>query len=165
MDIQRPILYLEESGFKLPYGIIPGSFPGGINSEFTKERWESIIYNPPDQFPEYVHPDHAASPQPTWAELEAADLAAETRDFREELIEQVNEEATVRISRLYHSSGSRNKEFQVRLSGRDLTKQDAEREKLVDRCHVLEERLMKAATLTELQAIDVTDDANWAITS
>ena len=76
----------------------------------------------------------------------------------------LSSEATNRIAIVYHSQAARNrsKEWQVRLSGVDLTEQDIERVRLITVHDMLEVQIKAAETLAILEAIDVESDAIWA---
>ena len=138
MQITRGIMRMVEGGLiTLPHGAYPGTFPGGLNDEFDQARWDAYQWNPPEGLPEYRTPDPAASPKPTWAQLVEADGQAALADLRARKVLEANEEATCRIARLYHHNAwpDRSKEWQVRLSGVDITAQDAQRNRLVAACH------------------------------
>ena len=168
MDIQNAIQHLQETvGLILPYGVIPGSYLGGLNSDFDEARWNEYSWNPPDylnDIPEFELQDPAASEKPTWAELVEANGVAVLADLRSNKMYQVNFEATRRIAAIYHPDAARdrNKEWQVRLSGTDLTIQDAERIRLVTVCHNIETRISDASTEEELNTIDPTADSEWS---
>ena len=169
IDIQTTIQHLRKTaGLVLPYGITPGSYLGGLNSDFDEERWNAYSWNPPgglEDIPEFEAPDPTASEKPTWAELVAINEVAVLADLRVRKVYLANTEATRRIAIVYHPDAirDRNKEWQVRLSGTtDLTIQNAERVRLVTLCHEIEERIAAATTIVELEAIDPTDDSEWA---
>ena len=169
MDIQRAVNYLVLIGFRLPYGVMPGSFPGGIDSEFSEERWLAYKFEPPQglaHLPEFSAPSPSASAKFSWRQIVWADGIAEIEEARADFLRQLDEIATTRIAGLYHpdAARNRNKEWQVRLSGIDLTVQDTERVRLIMVHDDLTTRLTTATTLAELNALDITDDATWANT-
>ena len=170
MDIQRAVNHILSPGFRLPYGVMPGSFPGGEDSEFDEARWLAYQWNPPEglaHLPEFSEPDPNVSVKFSWQQIVQADGVAEIEEAREDLLRQLNEIATARIASLYHpdAAQNRNKEWQVRLSGVSLTVQDTERIRLIAVHDNLAAQLTTAATLTDLEAIDLTDDAIWVNTS
>ena len=165
MDIQRAINWLiENEGFRLPHGVIPGSRPGGQDTDFDEERWNQTRFNPPSALPDLDTLDPNASPKPTWARLVEVDGIASLAGLRDERVYQANAEATRRIAVNYHPMADmdRNKEWQVRFSGDDLTAENAERARLVTVCHNIETRIAAATTEAELNAIDPFADSEWA---
>ena len=127
-------------------------------------------FNPPGllfqepQFSDFSMPDPEAGPKPSWDNIVEAWERSQPINLRAEKLRGLDEEATARIARLYHPLANQypNKEWQVRLSGIDLTVQDTERVRLIMVYDDLAARLTAATTLAELEAIDVTDDAIWA---
>ena len=83
---------------------------------------------------------------------------------REDLLQVVDEQATRRIALVYHPKADRNrdKEWQVRLSGVDLTAEDAQRVRLIGAHDAIKLQLEAALTLEEIEMVDPADDVNWA---
>ena len=164
MDIQRAIGYLVSIGFQLPYGVTPGSVPGGLDSEFNEARWLAYGFNPPDgivHLPEFSVPDPEASGKFSWRQIVWADGMGEIEEARAGFLSQLDREATSRIAGLYHPDGARdrNKEWQVRLSGADLVDKDAQRLRIIEAYGGFKAEIEAAATLTELTEIEVRRDA------
>ena len=95
-----------------------------------------VVERIPHGLPEQQE-DKTASNKPTWTELETADEEAEFEEHKERLRTVLDEEATRRIAVAYHPGAAERpeKEWQVRMSGKDLTAPDAERKRLIARCH------------------------------
>ena len=160
MDIQRAIAHLVSEGLVLPYGLMPGSYPGGVNPNFDEERWPRFIYNPPpglSYLPEYSAFDSEASAKPSWQEVVEADAIAELAETRSQYLRQLDTMATARIATLYHPDAAqdRNKEWQVRLSGITLTTQDEQRVQIVEIYQGLKADIMAASSLSELSIIPI----------
>ena len=169
MDIQRAINYIVSLGYRLPYGIMPGTIPGSQNSNFDQSRWDAYQYNPPEglaHLSEFAESDSNVHNKLTWDQIIIADSLGELAETRSQYLRQLNEIATARIANLYHpdAAQNRNKEWQVRLSGVSLTVQDTERVRLIAVHDNLAARFTTATTLTDLEAIDLTDDAIWVST-
>ena len=161
MNISRAILYLyRNEGLVLPYGYPPGSFPGGINSEFDETTWGVYQWNPPQHIPNYDTPDPEASPKPTWAKLVESDPKAVVATKKQELLNQLGEEARRRITRAY---GVRdwNHEIQLRLRGSNTTEQDQERDRLRAVHATLEAQIKSASSTQTLEELNLTDDTVW----
>ena len=76
MDIKRAINYLATLGLRAPYDIMPGSFSGGINSDFSENSWNLYQWNPPRglvHLPEYAERDPLAAMKFPWQQLVWAD--------------------------------------------------------------------------------------------
>ena len=164
MDIQRAINHLVSLGFKLPYNITPGSFPGGIDSEFDAERWLTMDFNPPNDLAhlsDFSKPDLEASAKFSWRQIMWADGVAELEETRVACFSRLDEITTAHIANLYHPDGSRNrnKEWQIRLSGIDLTDKDAQRLRTIKVYDGLKSDIKAATTLAELAEIEGRRDA------
>ena len=157
---------LHHLGIRLPYGLDPGSIPGGWNAPLTQEDWDDYQWNPPEYMThEYPDADPDASDKPTWQQILDASIPAKQGRISNNLIFTANQEVTRRIALAYHplAGRARNKEWQVRLSGIDLTAQDAERVRLIAVCHAIEVRINAATTTTQLEAIDIASDSVWNV--
>lgn len=132
----------------------------------TEEKWRSFSWNP------VVTPVVVAggwrwsrerqsglSRKPTWA---AASRFYETY-LRAELPNLIDWRARRAIAAAYHPKAPERpeKEWEVRLSGRDTTALDAERLRLIAVCHALEARVAAAANLAELEALEWFSDGVW----
>ena len=164
MDIQRAVNYMLSLGFQLPYGALPGSIPGGLESEFDEARWLAYQWNPPEglaYLAEFSEPDLNASTKFSWRQIVWADGVGKIENARIGSLTQLDQIATARIADLYHPDAARdrNKEWQVRLSGADLAEEDAERLRIIEAYGGLKAEIEAAATLTELTEIEVLRDA------
>lgn len=165
IDVNKSIVWLiENQSLSLPYGFLPGMNHGGQNLIDTQAKWNAYTWNPPQYLSSFNTADPNASAKPTWAELVSAHNAANLSDTRRQLVELANAEVTNRIAKNYHPQAhlDRNKEWETRLSGDDMTAKDAERTRLIAVCHTLEASINAATTVTALEAIDVTSDSVWA---
>ena len=164
MDIQRAVNHLTSLGFRLPFAVTPGLFPGGIDSEFDIIRWRDRVWNPPEELshlPEYSQSDTEASKKFSWRQIVWADGVAELEDSRRGYLESLDSVATIKIARLYHPDApdNRNKEWQVRLSGVDLTNEDTQRVQIVKTYRKFKTDIEAASTIVELTEIKVRIDA------
>ena len=63
------MLYLQAIGITCPYGVPPGSSPGGIDPILNKEHWEAWEWRPPEHLrslPDDSSPDPQATPNGEW---------------------------------------------------------------------------------------------------
>lgn len=178
IDVQAPLTYAEEQeGLRLPHGVMPGAFlgeknpeyensinapeylPSGIDSVFDEARWNAYKWDIPVGF-DTVDPE--ASPKPSWADIVRLDSLCKSHYPRQTKLSLLYAECTRRIAVNYHpkAADNRNKEWQVRLSGEDMTEKDAERERLRARYQVLKTRV-GSMTVTQLKAFDPADDSLW----
>ena len=161
MIIKPALDYLvNNSGLIFPHGILPGTVLTGIRFKFTKKQWEAYVWNPEPADPN-------ASIKPTWIELIQAESNASILDLRINLLEQNDIQATNRIAILYHPKAAtdRNREWEVRFSGIDLTVQNSKRIQLTTIHNTNKITITAAVTLIELKSIDVETDSIWAINS
>ena len=159
MIIKPALDYLvDHSGLIFPHGILPGTVPTGIRFEFTEIQWEAYIWNPEPADPN-------ASIKPTWIQLTEAENNAIILDLRTNLLEQNDIQATNRIAILYHPKAAvdRNREWEVRFSGINLTVQDSKRIQLTTIHNTNKITITAAVTLIELKGIDVESDIGWTI--
>ena len=103
MDIYLAVQHLvSTTGLKLPYGLLPGTYPGGNRREFSEREWAGYPWNPPrgmrDRFPDR---DPDASPKPTWEQLEAAHAEASLPAARRRVMSIIRAEETRRICEQY----------------------------------------------------------------
>ena len=164
MDIQRAINYLATLGLKAPYGIIPGTFPGGLDSDFSEDSWNVHQWNPPPglaHLPEYAESDPTASMKFPWQQIIWADEKGALSIAQSDCLLSLDYSTTAHIANLYHPDGSwnRNKEWQVRLSGIDLTSKDIERLKIIKVYGGFKIDIEAATTLAELTEIEGRIDA------
>ena len=165
MNANELVSALRHLEIRTPYGLDPGSVPGGRNTPITEAEWNNYQWNPPqymiDQHPD-IDPD--ASVKPTWQQITDAVAPARLAQDLPQMIKLANSEATRRIAVNYHPQAGidRNKEWEVRFFGVDLTAQNAERIRLIAVCHALEVRINAAQTIVELDAIDIESDSVWS---
>lgn len=83
---------LVADGLRLPYGMMPGAFPGGTHAAFMMSwrRWRDYArlgwWNPPGglrHLPEFAVADPDASPMPSWTALYEAAKASYLADARD----------------------------------------------------------------------------------
>ena len=148
-----------------------GPFPdvGSVEDwEVTRQNWASLSWNPvitpvwnADGTWKWSRESVDVGPKPTWAQMTAVYRRWMKETF---LPEVVNLYARRAIAAAYHPDAAhdRDKEWQVRLSGADMTAKDAERVRMVGVCRALEARVRAATTLAQLEAIDYHSDSVWA---
>ena len=174
--IDAIVLLQLNNGLKTPFNRIPGQT--GIPSHNfyieTEEQWDSYQWNPPGQYPYNVArngadlqpPDPNASPKPTWQELMNAYTTFTLADRRTICLSLAYETATKRIALLYHPEADfrPEREWQVRLSGGNLSAMDEKREGLKLVYDGLKTRIENATSTIELDAIeaDIISDLTWS---
>ena len=159
------VQFFQDSGWKLPYGIFPGSFPGGVAPFLTKEDWESYEWNPPQylkHLESYNSPDGEAWGKPTWESLDVILPYAMANILRIDKLAELDLEATTRITGAYEQDNF-NDEVKLRLGNRQTTEQDEEKDRLRTLYATLKNRI-NTSTLEELEALDLTDDVIWVDT-
>ena len=110
MDIQRAINHMLSLGFTLPYGVMPGTVPGGLNADFDEARWLQYEWNPPGglaHLPEFADPDPEAFAKLSWRQTVWADGAGELAETRSRCLQSLDQIATVRIAIVYHPDAAR----------------------------------------------------------
>ena len=115
MDIQRACNYLVSLGFRLPYEVIPGSFPGGVDTEFSEETWLEYVWNPPSGLG-YDAPDLGASTKFSWDQILWADFEDSWADLRTELTQFLNHECKRRITENYGAKSAEDEIFKRLLN-------------------------------------------------
>ena len=167
---QVAIAHLREEGLSLPYASIPGSRPGGIVDAVGTSwaQWRLYAWNPPEFLPitpallqEFGDTDTDASDKPTWREIVVAKNAGLLSEARADCLRSLDGVATRKIAGIYHpqAGGDRNKEWQVRLSGSDLTDHDAQRERIIEVYRGIKANIETATTLARLEEIEGSRDA------
>ena len=168
-QFQIGINSLVRGGLILPYGVPPGSRPGGIVDAVCTSwaRWKTYDWNPPEFLPstpksliEYGDTDLDASPKPSWQKIRRAYDTASLADLRERHMLDTRAECRRRITEAYGAE-SVDDEIFTRLRGEHTLVQDAERERLRAKCRELGASL---ATL-DREALDMYDasaDNNWS---
>ena len=162
MDVQRACRHMVSLGFRLPHGVMPGSYPGGVDPDFTQAEWLDYGWNPVpgmDHLPGTAGFDPEASAKFSWRQLVWADGQGELRERRRDLLNETREEARARITAAY-AADDWDDEVRRRLAGRNTAEQDAERERLRTRFRALKWRY-EAMSLDDLLAFDPADDAHW----
>ena len=169
MNIEKAIKYMiKYSNLILPFSFMPGTYITGYNFKFDKKSWNKYSWNPLPWMKGVTDPepfDLSASLKPTWIELTVAENNAIILDLRTNLLEQNDIQATNRIALLYHpkAAENRNREWEVRFSGIDLTTQDTKRVQLLAIHEVNKIAITAAVTLSALKSIDVETDIGWII--
>lgn len=162
VDVVKALQRLQQvGGLKIPWGIYPGSYPGGQIREFTEQGWERYSWNPPSSFSESGI-DEEASPKPTWNDLLFAELEEEIELLREQALRDLRRECSDRITRAY-GKDEWSDEIEMRLRGGHTQEQDVERDRLRDRYKVIREWLKgDTRTLKELENLALEDDYEWS---
>ena len=157
------IFWLEETkGLKKPF-----NFPVHQRVN-TEEAWDAYRWNPPGEYPYNTNspPDPNASPKPTWQELVDANAAYKLIDRRTICLSHAYQAATQRIALLYHPEADfrPEREWQVRLSGEDVSAMDEKRERLISVYDTLKVRIENGTTVAEFDAIeaDIISDLTWS---
>ena len=167
-EFQLAIAKLIEEGLRLPFGVFPGSFPGGLRHFATQAEWEFYLWNPPEYlvgqpgFESFGAADPEASAKPSWPELLDAAASAVPAVLRAALIEEVDVQARERIAINYVGAPDRTAALEYRADGLATAAQEAERLRLRGVALALKARLAGTFNLAELEAIDVTSDSVWA---
>ena len=154
VEIQTAINSLRKNeGLIIPYECCPGTEENS-HEIWTRDIWNNYQWNPP-QFSEYTTPDNKASDKPGWEQLLEQFDVAEVEIARVFILLDLDETATVRISKVYHIKADQNpeKEWQVRLSGKDTSKEDAERIRLVKRHNEIKQRIENTTDIKTLDRI------------
>ena len=152
----------------LPYGFLPGSYPGGVATavQTSWARWKRRYgFNPPDflkHLPEYAPVDAAASAKPSWQTIRAAALRRELATLRASGFQAIEAEGERRIMDAYGARDLEH-EFKIRLAAKHTEAEDAERVRLAAKHAELETWLESdERTAEELRAFDATLDSHWA---
>lgn len=127
----------------------------------SAEEWAACHWNPPiAPHNQETDPDPDASPKPTYDQL-LAWYAVFTELTSNEVLVQIDEAATLAISEAYGANSER-KEIRIRLAGEATPAQDAERKRLIARCHAIEAEIAAATTKAELETIKAKiDNGTW----
>lgn len=149
-----------------------GAFPSIEDMEswvVTETKWAALSWSP------VVTPVHEADGSWSWQKYREPGVSRKPtwtvamrifqRWMRSTFLPQViGVYASRHIARVYHPDAGedRNKEWEVRFGGGDMTKKDAERKRMIAVCHALEAQVKAAATLAQLEAIDYHSDSVWA---
>lgn len=156
-ELKRVLHHLHDgpSGFALPYSCTPLTY-----EPLTEELWEDVQWNPAQGQAGHTEPDPRASPKPSWGRLQ---LTLRALNAQKEIVSAVlNEACEVAIIAAY-AARDRQHETQKRLAGETTPAQDAERVRLIARCHAVEAEIEAAGTLTKREAILAKiGDGSWA---
>ena len=136
VDIQESFFWLKDNeDFVVPYGITPRRFPDELFSNFTKSEWDDYEYNPPQYFKQYENPDSNASPKPTWEKLVDAWQKYSYQQTKNQITYILDQITTSRIALAYHPGADikPEKEWQVRLSGKNTYEADQKRLHIIRR--------------------------------
>ena len=170
-NISRAIQYLvEHDGLRLPYNFIPGSFAGGLDSNFDAKSWGIYQWNPPGSFAAgtFDQADPDASQKPNWQTLVSAAPRAALADARRYHDRKIVDEEARRICVAYIGDQDVPKEieneilYRLRAPAAELAPKNTERDRLHARSVALVAGLA-TMTLAQLQAFDPTQDSHWAV--
>ena len=162
MDVQRACRHMVSLGFRLPHGVMPGTRPGGIDSDFTRQAWLDYGWNPIpglDDRPGTAGFDPKASAKFSWRQIVWADRQGELLELRTRLTAELQAEARARITAAY-GADDWDDEIQRRLAGRHTAAQDTERDRLRAKYQALKKGF-ETMPLDDLLAFDPTADAHW----
>jgi len=164
MDVTPALLYLQQHrNLVLPHGLLPGSYPGGIDADFDEARWMAYQWNPPVGYPGLPE-DSAASAKPLWVTLVSADRLAQLADRREVHLALLRREAEKRIVWAYGES-TLTDEFALRLRGGHTPAQDTERDRIRAKYQQLRAWVLDPARtveeLTDPARFDPREDSLW----
>lgn len=141
----------------LPHGCVP-LWPGV--SEISQDIWDATTWNPPAGQAGGGEPDRGASPKPSWARLQLEVRMLEASPI--EMTATLNDLCETAIINAY-GARDRQHEMQKRMAGQATVEQDAERVRLVARCHEVETAIASADTLAKREAIlGKLSDGTWA---
>ena len=159
IDISRAIQYMEETqGLVLPYGLLPGSRPGGIDSIFDEERWAWYDWR---ALPAGIEGLELGDPsaKPSWEEIVSAFEYSTQADLRRDLTVELKEKVRNRINIAYGETNDRDEVF-LRLSNSHSTAQDDERIRLLA-VYRTQKESVSTMTLDDLQTYDPLADEIW----
>ena len=164
MNIQRSISYLQRTeNLILPHGYMPGSYKGGVVSEYNEFTWEIYDWDNVNNAYGKLSKDKKASLKPSWIDLINADIRAETEELILTHIDILKREANGRINIAYNiKRGDNEKEIYLRLRNEHTSEQDIERARL----HAVykEQKLyVLSINLEVLQKYKPKSDKIWAI--
>ena len=160
-DLTRAFEYLiETESLKQPHGLPPGSFPGGIDADFTAGTWANYDWPSVGGRVGDIGVDAGASEKPTWAALLKASETAATADSLREKQDELKKECRRRITLTYKASDLED-EILLRLRNDGTAAQDTERDRLRG-VHANLKTPLATMTLPQLQAFDPTTDSHWA---
>ena len=178
IQIEQALDYL---GIKAPHNLHIGSIPGGVITPATEADWDAFQWNPPQYYrqagtftvgdttfeieqamvDELGVVDAEAGAKPTWSDLMIAISSANTREIKRNLLRVLRNICRARITTAY-GQDNHHDEIELRLGGRHTEAQDTERERLRTRYSIIKAWIESTdRTLTELEALDLNDDANW----
>ena len=151
------LLYMadNDSSFRLPHDC-PPDLDGPVE---TEEQWRAARWNPPHG-QVFEEPDGSASDRPT---LERMALMLRTMNARPVLLDGLLNIACEAAIVAAYGAYNRENETQIRLAGQATPEQEAERVRLIGRCHAVEAEIAAAADLTAYEAIRAKIDSGaWA---
>ena len=161
LDIQRAIQYMESTqGLVLPYGLLPGTYAGGIDSMFDEEMWAIYQWESPAGS-EGLEPGDMSS-KPSWYDIVVATSRAEQADLRRDITKELNAKANRSINIAYGTTNNTDEIF-MRLSNEQDEANDEERIRLLEVCRS-QKRAIAGMTTADLQNYDALADAIWART-
>lgn len=162
-EFQTIFYYLVSEGeAALPYGMMPGSTPGGLAEITTEEAWNDYGWNPPQymaHLPEYSTPDPMATPKLTWSDLVGHLDAAMTDQLRPTRLLELRRENRRRIIAVYGETTFEG-EVMKRLRDGETQNQRVAREAHLTRYRTIK-NLIEDLNYADLQAFDVTEERLW----
>ena len=166
IDIPALCAWLVGKGeLRVPWNLAPGDDPFSPIPLSSESDYENYQWNPPQLVPDMGY-DEIASPKPTWAWLVEKWDEMRVEQLQSEINTELNDQATTRIGFVYHEDAQRypDKEWHVRLSGVDLTRQDAERLRLIGKYQEGKAQCEVATNAEELGALlaRVKSESFWA---
>ena len=145
----------------MPYGLDPGSTPGGWNPPLKKTAWDAYQWNPPE-YMSNEHPvlDPDASEKPTWQEIIAVIELAQLPIIRKRRLRELRRECQKRISIAYGETVLED-EILKRLRNGHTAEQDTERDRLRAK-HTTIKSTIETMNYSTLNSFDPTLDSLWS---
>ena len=160
IDIQRAIQYMEETqGLVLPYGLLPGTYPGGIYSMFDEETWALYDWGALPEGIDGLDPGDMSA-KPSWNDIVSAYEYSMQDDLRRENIKKLNAKARRSINLAYAAKNDIDEIF-LRLSNEHNEANDEERRRLLQVCRT-QKRAIIGMALDDLMNYDALADVIWA---
>ena len=153
--------FLSLRGLRMPHGLFPGSFPGGVLDLSVRERYEEYRWNP-GHLSEVREADVNASPKPTWEYLERILPVALLISERDSVLRRTRVEVGRRIMVDVFGVHSVVDETWARLSGRNTPDRLLERDRLLTRYEHLKFEVLDLS-LEQVRAFDPSIESNWTV--
>ena len=150
---RRGLAQLEREGLRVPHGLPPGSYAGGVSPVKSEEQWWHYAWDPEPSDPH-------ASPKPSWDDLMTAAVRGAVAMKREEIVAVLRTECRARITRDVYECESVDDEIFHRLSGQETVDQRQRRRAMLNRYHGLRAQV-RVDRVGDVFRFDPTDDEHW----